>query len=142
VDDDSPLTSSLWFVPVVFWAGAMWLYHSWKHLLSIHYPDPGLVLARWPWPKYSIRSGIGDIILLIPPISLILILCIWLGSRRANAGADRETDKRIVKAQRGVRILLWAWALVFPVPLLILFAVRPDLAGPISEMVRAMASGN
>lgn len=139
MDDDSPLTSSLWFLPVAFWVGAIWLYHSWKHLLSIHYPDPGLVLARWPWPKHSIRSGIGDIILLIPPISLILILCISLGSSRVRARADSETDGRIVKVQRGVRTLLWAWALVFPAPLLVLFAIRPDLVGPISEMVRAMS---
>jgi hypothetical protein len=128
------VVSSLWLVPVVFWAGAIWLYSSWNKLLSIHYQDPGLVLARWPWPKNSVRSGFGDIILLIPPISVILILFFRVGSRRVRAGGDSESAEPILKAKRGLRILLWAWVLVFPVPLLILFAIHPDLV----KMVRAM----
>jgi hypothetical protein len=131
--------SSVSLVPVLFWAGAIWLYNSWNELLSIQYPDPGPLLARWPWPQYSVRFGMGDIILLIPPISVILILGFWIGSRRVRAGGDSESAERILKAQRGVRILLWAWVLVFPVPLLILFAVHPDLVGSIGKMVRAMA---
>ena len=75
----------------------------------------------------------------IPPLSVILILGFWIGSRRVAAGDNSETAGRIVKAQRGVRILLWIWVLVFPVPLLILFAIRPDLVGPVSKMVRAIA---
>jgi hypothetical protein len=102
-----------WFMPVIFWAMAVWTYTDWKNFLFFYSLEPRF--ARWQ---------------LIPVISLAAIITVWLQIRRVEA-----VDPNLEKAERVMKVSLLLWVLTFPVPLIILFAARPDLLGPISKMV-------
>lgn len=110
VDNVCRLADSKWkllALPVVFWAGAIFIY------------------ANRNWIPASLLGW-----LLTPPFLLAFFIGMWLRIRRIDAGYPN-----LERAQRVVSVSFWAWMVTFPGPAIILFIARPDLLGVIGKMV-------
>jgi hypothetical protein len=113
----------LWYVPAIYWATTIPVFTSWQQVLPLYSKDPHQGLAHWYGAIWGVVSPHpATAVLTLPIFALLWIMVCW--------PEDANPAGRIVSG-------LCTWGLFFPVPLLVLLAVKPGLAHPISEMVDA-----
>jgi|SRR5579862_9778885 hypothetical protein len=113
----------LGYVPAIYWAYSVLVFTSWQKVLPLYSKDPHQGLAHWYGAMYGgviPHPAIG--VLTLPIFALLWIMVCW--------PEDANPAGRFVSG-------LCTWGLFFPVPLLMLLVVNPDLAKQIGEMVDA-----
>jgi hypothetical protein len=115
--------AKLWYVPALYWLIAVEVFISWLKVSPFYSQNHRLGLQHWFGARYGMTiPHPATMVLLLPFVALLWIVAFW-----------PEYVNRAGSLVNGFCV----WVLYFPAPLAMLLILRPNMLGPVGEMVSA-----